>query len=205
MQSAERNAQRLNGVLPVVLPQESASHTEFLQDARVLVERCLAGDDRAWQWFAERYWPVSARAARLALGQAYASYAADVAQEVFVVLLAKLPTWRGASHTSLGAWITSLARRRALNLRRSLRRRCAYWIPASPLIEQYARTSAGQDGNFRCELEALCAQLSQRQQCVLNELVEERSQVDIAGRLRISQSTVAREIAAIRAKWKRYE
>ena len=91
-------------------------------DARQLVDRCLQGDDRAWQCLARRYWPLSRNAAARVLGSEYASYAPDVAQDVFVTLLMKLKTWKGNTHSSLGAWIACLTRRRALSFLRVLRR-----------------------------------------------------------------------------------
>ena len=45
------------------------SHVGFSQDARVVVERCLAGDDGAWRWLADRYWPVGHRVAERVLGR----------------------------------------------------------------------------------------------------------------------------------------
>jgi RNA polymerase sigma factor (sigma-70 family) len=179
-------------------------HEEVTQDARGLVQRCLAGDQGAWSWLAQRYWPVSHRVAERVLGQAHSSYAPDVAQEVFVVLLEKLSMWGGTGHASLGAWITSITRRRALNYRRSLRRRYVYCAPATPQIEQFAGRFDGQEVHLGYALKALGAQLSQRQRSVLTDLLEGRSQVEIAGRLQVSQSTVSREIAKIRATWGEY-
>ncbi len=178
------------------------SHVGFSQDARVLVERCLAGDDGAWRWLADRYWPVGHRVAERVLGRVHASYAPDVAQEGFVVLLAKLPTWRSTSHASLAAWIARLARRRALNLRRTLLRRWCRERPLAMSPRHGSRELHDPAWEWAQAAEVLKFHLNRRQARVVDALLGGSTQLEIALFLGVSVSTVGRDVAAIRTKFR---
>lgn len=94
-------------------------------EVRDLVDRCVRGDQAAWKRLFRRYWPTCHGVAERVLSNEYASYAPDVAQEVFLAVFRRLGTWQGGSEQSFSAWIRKIARRRAQNFRKLLRR----WSP----------------------------------------------------------------------------
>lgn len=83
-----------------------------------LVARARSGDVDAFGALVERHGRAVGRAARAALGDA--AEADDVAQETFVKAWHELPRFRGES--SVRTWLLTIAWRRAIDRRRSLRR-----------------------------------------------------------------------------------
>jgi RNA polymerase sigma factor (sigma-70 family) len=170
---------------------------------RTMIDRCLAGDDAAWQWLAAQYWPVCRAIAARILGRENASYAPDVAQDTFVVVLLKLNSWRGQSDESFGAWISKLAWSRALNFRKAQR----YWFGRCEIID--TDHPSGMERRFDAprwlsgDIEATKRRLPERQRHVLDGLEAGHTQREMAWALGVSRATIRKEIVAMRIHLKR--
>ena len=88
-------------------------------DAARLVQRCLAGDEEAERELIDSYAGLCYSIASRVLDAPDRSYVEDAVQEALYAVFAKLSQWRGRN---LAAWIGTIAARRAIDLRRRLRR-----------------------------------------------------------------------------------
>jgi RNA polymerase sigma-70 factor (ECF subfamily) len=127
----------------------------------------------------------------------------DVCQEVFVVVLKRLPSFEGRS--ALRTWIYGICRGVAANHRRRVSHQRE--LPAQDVVElagDHAQDASALDAllarESRALLEALLAQLpeAQREVLVLYE-IEELTAVEIAEALDCPQSTVFSRLYAARA------
>jgi RNA polymerase sigma factor (sigma-70 family) len=170
--------------------------TAFAGDARALVDRCLAGDDAAWHRLADQYWPICRAIAARILGKENASYAPDVAQDTFVVLLLRLNTWRSQSDESFRAWIGKLACSRALNFRRT------HWLRRREIVDTHHRNGIRKRFDpapwLLADMGAAKQRLPERQQHVFDGLEAGRTQREMAQALGVSRATIRKDIAAIR-------
>jgi RNA polymerase sigma factor (sigma-70 family) len=171
--------------------------THHSEGARELVRRCLEGDDAAWERFAHRYWPFCHRVARSVLGRRHASYAPDVTQEVFVVLPVKLRTLQRCSDHSLAAWLATFTRRRALNLLRTLRRWCREHSAQMPQMA-CSRDPPNRSSDLATVVASTRRRLTERQDRVLDALLDDCSHREAALRVGASIRSVRRDAAAIR-------
>lgn len=100
-------------------PRLSNAVNERAED-RALVERMLAGDDRAFDAFAEAYFSLLYRFALRRLGGDEET-AADIVQSTLTAAMNKLDTFRGEA--ALSTWLCSICRFEISGLRRRQGRR----------------------------------------------------------------------------------
>ncbi len=124
------------------------------------IARAAAGDAGAWAALVRRYLPAVTRCAAYMLGDP--AEAEDVAQDTFVRLHAKLPTWQGGED-GLSSWL----HRVAVNL--SIDRRRAPARPASLADVGEVAEPAGLDGPLdrKRHIENALADLPDRQRAAL--------------------------------------
>jgi RNA polymerase sigma-70 factor, ECF subfamily len=162
-------------VIPQRLPAPDA--TRIAAPARAsdadLLQAIGAGSEPAFEELRHRYRRAIERACRSIVG----SDLEDCAQEVFVRIWRKAPLYdRGRG--SAPAWLLTLARRTALNLRRP---NTAY--PSAEVAEEMAATEAPDAGD-RFWLDAALERLPERQ----------RSVIELAYFDDLSQSRIAAEL-----------
>ena len=101
------------------LEREPRESTARSGDETVLIERCLAGDDTAFDFLVQRYQDMVFNLAYRLLGNYEES--TDLAQEVFLQIYRKLGTFR--RDASLRTWIYRIVINRAKNRKRWWHRR----------------------------------------------------------------------------------
>ena len=166
-------------------------------DSLDLVRRCLDGSEAAQRELVRRYAGLCVRVASRILGGADRSYVEDAVQEAFYAVFAKLNQWRGEN---LAAWIGTIAARRAMDLRRRLRRSSAEKTgmegddpPAAP------RSITPMDlTDLRDAIEKARSRMTERQQRILDALLEGKTKEQIARELAVSPRMIYYELDAIR-------
>ena len=170
---------------PNVIPQQRAQAGEGLVDSRAaatdaeLLYAIARGSESAFEEFRRRYQQSVARACRPIVG----AELEDCAQEVFVRVWRKAALYDPARGSG-AAWLLSLARHTAVNLRRSGPRDLA----ADRLAEA---APASADAVERIWLEAALKQLPERERRVIElAYFDDLSESAIARRLRVPLGSV---------------
>jgi RNA polymerase sigma-70 factor, ECF subfamily len=170
-----------------------------------LVERCLSGDEAAWETLVRTH-------TRRVYGFCYRftgkdSEAQDLTQEVFLRVFRSLKSYR-SDEGAFVTWLTRLSRNLLIDhYRRSRQERLTESIEAQlPMIEERAASSARPDGMLagREASEALQAALQRlspdlREAVVLRDL-QEMDYREIAGVLNIPEGTVKSRLNRGRAE-----
>lgn len=164
-----------------------------------LVRGCLAGDEACQQELIDRYAGLCYSIASRILGPQGRSYVEDAVQESFYAVFARLAQWRGAN---LSAWIGTIAARRAIDVRRAVRRRGVEktGLEAGLLADSPDPDAQRRQLDFRQALAAARGGLTRRQQELLDELLAGRSRAQMAQKLGISVRTVHYELSEVRRR-----
>ena len=170
-------------------------------DAARLVQRCLAGDEEAERELIDSYAGLCYSIASRVLDAPDRSYVEDAVQEALYAVFAKLSQWRGRN---LAAWIGTIAARRAIDLRRRLRRAriATSHLEASELAARPASHGTSGQSELRDAIAAARERLTDRQRRVLDALVNGGSRAEIAEELGVSARTVYYELAEIRRQFR---
>ncbi len=162
-------------------------------DSPDLVRRCLDGEDAAQRELMRRYAGLCHAIASRILTGPDSSYVEDAVQEAFYAIFARLGQWQGQN---LAAWIGTIAARRAIDLRRRLRRTQA---ERSGLDAAEVAAPHGEDqADLRDAVEKARARMTLRQQQILDALLTGKAKERIAAEIGISPRMVYYELDAIR-------
>lgn len=146
-----------------------------------------------------RYAGLCWRVASRILGGQESSYIEDAVQETFYAVFAKLAQWQGGN---LAAWVGTIAARRALDLRRRLRRtraeKTGLDVTDFPAPTQDASTT--DLATLRQAIERARGGMTTRQQQVLDGLLGGRTRDELAAQLGVSPRTVYYELGEIRRR-----
>jgi len=166
-------------------------------DSLELVRRCLGGHEEAQRELMRRYAGLCFRIASRILGGPDRSYVEDAVQEAFFAVFARLDQWQGQN---LPAWIGTIAARRALDIRRRLRRASAEktGLEVTELAAEPRGTSHTTLAELRDAVERAREKMSARQQSILDGLLEGKPKDEIARELAMSPRMVYYELDAIR-------
>jgi RNA polymerase sigma factor (sigma-70 family) len=166
-------------------------------DSLDLARRCLDGHEDAQRELVRRYAGLCAHIASRILGDADRSYVEDAVQEAFYAIFARLGQWQGQN---LAAWIGTIAARRAIDLRRRLRRSRAETTALDGAEPAATSRRHGEIdmADLRDALERARARMTLRQQHILDALLEGKPREQIARELGLSPRMVYYELAAIR-------
>jgi RNA polymerase sigma-70 factor, ECF subfamily len=170
---------------------ENVSGTEPPRD-RVLVDRCVGGNDEAWRLLCRRHYPrVAATLRKLGVRDIEVE---DAAQEVFIEVFRYLPSFRGEAQ--LATWLYRLCITRAHQMRKRARTRekLRRFLLLAPT--QAAPESPGLgEAQARVKIERALSALSEKQRAVfvLYEL-ENVPGKQIAEILRCPEATVWRRL-----------
>jgi len=175
-----------------------------------LLERCRAGDTRAYQELVERH---QDRAYALALRIVRSpSDAEEIAQDAFVKAWLAIREFRGES--AFGTWLHRIVVRRALDRAESLRARGAREEPLEPESDagggEGAAVAPGPESSDARRLAHLMDALPAAQRAALSlHYYENRSVTEIAAMLDMPEGTVktnmSRGRATLRQAWVRTE
>lgn len=193
-----------------VLPSNPGVETQREAEA-ALLERCRAGDTRAFQALVEAH---QDRAYSLALRIVRTAYdAEEVAQDAFVKAWLSIREFRGES--AFGTWLYRIVARRALDRAESLRARGAREAELDPDRGEWPEAAAPAPGGgsgmpVTRRLARLMDALPPAQRAVLAlHYFEDRPVSEIAGLLDMPEGTVkthmSRGRAALRVAWTREE
>lgn len=179
-------------IMNMPLEETAERQAEPRTDEHRLVERCCAGDERAWDALFERYFPLICHVGRQSWGWSMED-AEDVAQGAFVKLVHALPQYRGGS---LKSFVLKVAKRHSLDevdKRTAKMRRAERMTEALDELETLG-CAAGQAPEVRANLscEALLQQLDE----ILKALP---APCDELIPLRFRDAMSYEEIAAVRA------
>lgn len=166
-------------------------------DSLELVRRCLGGHEDAQRELMRRYAGLCFRIASRILGGPGRSYVEDAVQEAFYAIFARLDQWQGQN---LPAWIGTIAARRALDMRRRLRRSSAErtGLQDADLPAQPRGASQTDLADLRDAVEKAREKMTARQQRILDALLEGKPKEQIARELAVSPRMVYYELDAIR-------
>lgn len=172
-----------------------------------LIQRCLSGDESAWEGIVRAYWKRVFNIAYKFVGRY--DDAEDLTQEVFVRLLRALPTWD--RRASFDTWLSSVSRNHCIDHYRRLRRENARFTHDVDPDDLYIEDPLGRpdvaleaESDVALVRQAL-AQLSPtlRDAVALRD-VHELSYEDIAARLKLPEGTVKSRINRGRQELGRY-
>jgi len=166
-------------------------------DSPDLVQRCLAGDEAAQRELVSRYAGLCLRIASRILSGSDRSCVEDAVQEAFYAIFAKLGQWQGQN---LPAWIGAVAARRAMDVRRRLRRTRAEktGLDDTVFASLPAASRPADLADLREAMYKARGALTARQRRVLDALLKGMTRDQIARELGVSPRTVYYDLGEIR-------
>ncbi|MFH1046650.1 MAG: sigma-70 family RNA polymerase sigma factor [Candidatus Omnitrophota bacterium] len=174
-----------------------------------MIERCIAGDKKAWDVFVLRYsglvfWAIKERFRRSGISYAHQEIE-DIFQNLFVLLWEKNKLAQLKDHTRIAPWLVIVAAHCASNYMRSRKE-----LPCEPetITARLSETTSALSENIEREHlrflgETLLANLSAREQLILKlHYVFDQTHEAIAELLRLPQNTVSSIIKRTKEKLK---
>lgn len=168
-------------------------------EAAEVVRRCLVGEPAAQRELIDQYKGLCYSISSRLLGEQLRSHVEDAVQEAFFAVFAKLSQWQGRN---LAAWIGSIAARRSVDLKQRLARMGksmasdASGLAPSEASEDHERELT----ELLEDIEALRRGMTDRQQQVLDGLLDGQPRAQMAEDLRVSLRTVQMEVKEIRRR-----
>jgi len=199
---------------PAACPARASALDSYLDADAKLVERCLAGDDAAWEELVKTH---TRRVYSICYRFTGAdSEAQDITQEVFLRIFQTLKSFR-AGEGSFTVWLTRLTRNLLIdNYRRNKKQRVTDSLEDQlPVLEERATVTTRADGRVEGReaseiLQAALQRLSPelRETVVLRDL-EDLEYREIADVLKVPEGTVKSrlnrgraELAKVLRRWK---